>query len=711
MLKKSICKKLAFTFLSSTLFLSQVSFTSASAQPSAGTKRALLIGVWKYYKGPSYPNDLHTEPDVAAMKTILTEEFKVPEANITTITAPDDTTKAKIEKAFAKLVSDTKPGDQVYFHYSGHGSQVPDQDGDETIDGMDETIVPSDYNPRDEKTRADSQIRDDDLHKFIDQLLAKKPELVTMVFDCCQSGTVSRDVRLPHRGFEWEGAVPSRSVKANDVDKSGFADKQIEKNLVVISAARADQEAQETLSDEGNPMGLLTYSLGKAFAKDRKTPTTTYRDVYEDVAVTIAAKKSSKPQNAQMEGKLDNVLMSGRVLKPDAFLAITRGGKGQVILEAGDLQNVTKDSVYELYPAGTKKAADAKSLGKFKVKTTFFTKAILEPEAGTAALPADVKAARAKEVSHAFGDLRLNVVIEKMGEVGKKLSTQLDKEGRGFFTPLAKEAKATDADKWDIKLRYPEGKGAKDGELEVVRTDGFKLHTMKLDPTKLDDSQLASDLALRLREELRWSYLKGLGNESDSNVGVQIRAIPVEVTRNELDEVTGHKDKKQASEIKDTHSAELSAKDYFMLEIRIPEGQKDAFVTVLNLTAHGQIVQSFPNPGEKSDANKFKAGEWHRLEPIFESKEPYGDIMKAVATSEPADFTPLLSSTRGSKGVTPLNPISQLFLAADASTRDASTVSVAPKGWATNHVEIVIVDAPKKETTAGSKEGSMEASN
>lgn len=710
-MKKSICKKLAFTFLSSTLFLSQVSFTSASAQPSAGTKRALLIGVWKYYKGPGYPNDLHTEPDVQAMKTILTEEFKVPAANITTVTAPDDTTKANIEKAFAKLVSDTNAGDQVYVHYSGHGSQVPDQDGDETIDGMDETIVPSDYNPTDEKTRADSQIRDDDLHKYIDQLLAKKPELVTMVFDCCQSGTVTRDVRLPHRGFKWEGAVPSRSVEANDVDKSGFADKQIEKNLVVISAARADQEAQETLSDHDTPMGLLTYSLGKALAKDRKTPTTTYRDVYEDIAVTIAAKKSSKPQNAQMEGKLDNVLMSGRVLKPDAFLAITRGGKGQVILEAGDLQNVTKDSVYELYQAGTKKAADAKSLGKFKVKTTFFTKAILEPADGTAPLPADVKAARAKELTHAFGALKLNVVVENMGEVGKKLSTQLDKEGRGFFTPIAKDAIATDADKWNIKLRYPEGKSAKDGELEVVRTDGFKLHTMKLDPTKLDNSQLASDLALRLREELRWSYLKGLGNESDSNVGVQIRAIPVEVTRNELDEVTGHKDKKPASEIKDIHSAELSAKDYFMLEIKIPEGQKDAFVTVLNLTANGQIVQSFPNSGEKSDANKFKAGEWHRLEPIFESKEPYGDIMKAVATSEPADFTPLLSSTRGSKGVTPLNPISQLFLAADASTRDASTVSVAPKGWATNHVEIVIVDAPKKETTAGSKEGSMEASN
>ena len=42
------------------------------------------------------------------------------------------------------LIKGAKPGDSLFFHYSGHGSQVKDKDGDE-IDGLDETILPVDF--------------------------------------------------------------------------------------------------------------------------------------------------------------------------------------------------------------------------------------------------------------------------------------------------------------------------------------------------------------------------------------------------------------------------------------------------------------------------------------------------------------------------------------------------------------------------------------
>ena len=38
------------------------------------------------------------------------------------------------------LTSDLKAGDQLFFHYSGHGTQMPDRDNDET-DGK--CILPS----------------------------------------------------------------------------------------------------------------------------------------------------------------------------------------------------------------------------------------------------------------------------------------------------------------------------------------------------------------------------------------------------------------------------------------------------------------------------------------------------------------------------------------------------------------------------------------
>lgn len=40
-------------------------------------------------------------------------------------------TKANILKAYRKLIKSAEPGDAVFCHFSGHGGQVKDKDGDE----------------------------------------------------------------------------------------------------------------------------------------------------------------------------------------------------------------------------------------------------------------------------------------------------------------------------------------------------------------------------------------------------------------------------------------------------------------------------------------------------------------------------------------------------------------------------------------------------
>lgn len=42
------------------------------------------------------------------------------------------------------LIAGAAAGDSLFFHYSGHGIQIPDANNDE-IDGLDEAIVPCDY--------------------------------------------------------------------------------------------------------------------------------------------------------------------------------------------------------------------------------------------------------------------------------------------------------------------------------------------------------------------------------------------------------------------------------------------------------------------------------------------------------------------------------------------------------------------------------------
>jgi hypothetical protein len=53
-------------------------------------------------------------------------------------------TRANIIRAMHWLVKDAKPNDSLFFHFSGHGGQTEDLDGDED-DGLDETILPVDF--------------------------------------------------------------------------------------------------------------------------------------------------------------------------------------------------------------------------------------------------------------------------------------------------------------------------------------------------------------------------------------------------------------------------------------------------------------------------------------------------------------------------------------------------------------------------------------
>jgi uncharacterized caspase-like protein len=53
-------------------------------------------------------------------------------------------TRANILRAMTWLVQDARPQHSLFFHYSGHGGQTLDEDGDQ-IDGYDDTIFPVDF--------------------------------------------------------------------------------------------------------------------------------------------------------------------------------------------------------------------------------------------------------------------------------------------------------------------------------------------------------------------------------------------------------------------------------------------------------------------------------------------------------------------------------------------------------------------------------------
>lgn len=154
---------------------------------ATGTKRAILIGI-NYEGQQGQLSGCHN--DASNMGDYLEKVHDFSRANM--LILMDDginhtPTKQNIMNAFERITQYCQAGDVVFLHYSGHGSRVPDQDGDED-DGYDETLVPVDF-------KRNGQIRDDDILKFLVKPL-KSGVTMTCLMDCCHSGTV---MDLPYR--------------------------------------------------------------------------------------------------------------------------------------------------------------------------------------------------------------------------------------------------------------------------------------------------------------------------------------------------------------------------------------------------------------------------------------------------------------------------------------------------------------------------------
>jgi len=113
------------------------------------------------------------------------------------------------------LVTGSQPGDHLFFHFSGHGSQVKDTSGDEE-DGFDETLIPVDF-------RTAGQIIDDELHDRMVKPL-KKGVRLTAIFDCCHSGTL---LDLP---FVYKASGEYTS-KPGELDKETTISSNVVKNV------------------------------------------------------------------------------------------------------------------------------------------------------------------------------------------------------------------------------------------------------------------------------------------------------------------------------------------------------------------------------------------------------------------------------------------------------------------------------------------------
>ncbi|XP_043688937.1 metacaspase-4-like [Telopea speciosissima] len=118
--------------------------------------------------------------DVRRMYRCLIERYGFAEDDITVLIDTDSSytkpTGKNIRRTLDDLVGSADPGDYLFVHYSGHGTRLPAETGEEDDTGYDECIVPCDMN----------LITDVDFRDLVD----KVPEgcRITIVSDSCHSG-------------------------------------------------------------------------------------------------------------------------------------------------------------------------------------------------------------------------------------------------------------------------------------------------------------------------------------------------------------------------------------------------------------------------------------------------------------------------------------------------------------------------------------------
>jgi len=233
------------------------------AMKKTGAKTALCVGINDY---PGTGSDLSgCVNDARDWKQALQQR------GFTVTTLLDkQATAAAIRAALTKLVRGGAKGDTVIFTYSGHGSWLPDDDGEE-VDGRDEMICPYDVN-------SGGAVMDDDLH----EIFSLREEGVRLVFlsDSCHSGTVSKFFPPPPsvaknyprpRFLHPRVFVKSKRV-LKAIDRVAALPKTPQAKFpALLAAGCTDTEFSWDAHFGGRPNGAFTYFALRALAAKPKT--------------------------------------------------------------------------------------------------------------------------------------------------------------------------------------------------------------------------------------------------------------------------------------------------------------------------------------------------------------------------------------------------------------------------------------------------------
>lgn len=210
-----------------------------------------------------------------------------------------EATGQAIREAMEKVIRPARSGDLVVIQYSGHGSFVPDRNGDEP-DGVDECLCPHDVVKK-------GVITDDELFELYDSK-AKGVRLI-VISDSCHSGSVAKFAPIMTPPSIRGRVVPQRKVRflspsvflsrrqvapIGDALRHRAASAPGRYGALLMSGCQ-DAEYSYDAWFEGRPNGAFTFVAIRALAN--LAPRATYADWHKAIRSMLPSQQYPQSPN------------------------------------------------------------------------------------------------------------------------------------------------------------------------------------------------------------------------------------------------------------------------------------------------------------------------------------------------------------------------------------------------------------------------------
>ena len=645
-------------------------------------KYALIVAISNYAPSTGW-NPLNSENDIPLIKESLKRQgFK--EANIRILRDKEATKQGILLAMQQQLITKAKPGDVCVFHFSGHGQQVMDNNGDEA-DGYDEALVTYD-SPMEYDGGTEKHLRDDEFGFKLEEIrkhLGSNGNLLVIV-DACHSGTSTRSGLGTYRGtttkYAPKGYKPATNTKT--INEGLFSLGETKPGLAPMSAffASAASELNQECGEEH--CGSLSLAFSKALAKaDTKT---SYRGLFDNIRLEMSKMVPGQTPNA--EGDLDKELFGGAALgKPNYYTAEQIISKRKITIGCGKIYSVFAGTTLLVYPSNTYNKENVKPLAKAVITAAgdYSSEAELDTE-----LSEDVlKTAWVFLDEVSFGDLTVPVTV-------KIKDAQLQQQVQKILSQN-KQVKLVNA-QGDVFIE--QGADGFSADSFYISTSGdYRLGAYS---NKTGEEALTGFINTKIAAYARAAYLRNL-NMKNEELNVVFEFVPIDYKKAEGNNNAIIKDLPLKSITDASGNIVFQHDDRYNLRI-INNGQERLYYNVLEIQPDNLVNVLFPANNQQPMDCFINPGDTVRLTRIFRIGPPDGmNVIKLVAARSPLNLRQVFATNGLSRGDVPKpnNPFEKLMQGINKTdavqTRGSGEETIQPD--AVNIFSVPYKIVPKKQ--------------